>query len=111
MTNPTTPQGNSAPQENTPPSNGNAAPAQQAPQYQAPAQGQPQYVQPQYAQQAPAVEGNPVGWGILSFIIPIAGWILAGVWWNTKPKTARACLTCATVAFVLGMIRVITTIM
>lgn len=34
-------------------------------------------------------EDISVGYGILSFVVPIAGWILGGVWKNTYPMKAK----------------------
>lgn len=37
----------------------------------------------------PTMEDISVGYGILSFVIPIAGWILGGIWKKTNPLKAK----------------------
>lgn len=49
-------------------------------------------------------EGSAVGWGILSFIIPLVGLILFLVWKNEKPHTAKVCGICALVSFCLSIV-------
>lgn len=44
-----------------------------------------------------------IGWVVLSFFVPIAGWILCGQWNNTKPKTARFCGIAGTIGFILNL--------
>ncbi len=49
-------------------------------------------------------EGSAVGWGILSFLIPLVGLILFLVWKNEKPHTAKVCGICALVAFCANIV-------
>ena len=49
-------------------------------------------------------EGSAVGWGILSFMVPLVGIILSFAWNKTKPRTARTCLTCGLVSMGLNFI-------
>ncbi len=44
-------------------------------------------------------EGSAVGWGFLSFFIPIVGLVLFLVWKDEKPHTAKVCGICALVSF------------
>ncbi len=48
--------------------------------------------------------GSKVGWGILSFLIPLVGLILFCMWKNDKPATAKVCGSCALVSFILGIV-------
>lgn len=63
------------------------------------------YKQPisaQYVQTptAPVVSNEPanVGLNILSFLIPLVGFIMAAVYWNSKPNVAKGCLKWAIVS-------------
>lgn len=47
---------------------------------------------------------SPVGWCILSFLIPIVGWILYFSWRRTKPLKASAVCTWAWIGFVVNLI-------
>lgn len=49
-------------------------------------------------------EGSAVGWGILSFLIPLVGLILFLCWKNEKPHTAKVCGICALVGFCLNFV-------
>lgn len=49
-------------------------------------------------------EGSPVGWAILSFLIPLVGLILFITWKDSKPKTAKVCGIAALVGFVLNLL-------
>lgn len=52
-----------------------------------------------------------VGWGILAFLIPLAGWIMYFIWKVESPhKAAQAC-TIAWIGFVLNVILSISTAM
>ena len=42
------------------------------------------------------------GWGLLGFLIPIAGLVLFLVWNSSKPKTAKAVGIGALISVVLG---------
>ena len=54
---------------------------------------------------ADQTEDKPsVGLSILSFFIPLVGFILAGTNWSSKPKSAKRYLIVAIVSFVLSMI-------
>ncbi|MDO9629672.1 MAG: zinc ribbon domain-containing protein [Acholeplasmataceae bacterium] len=48
--------------------------------------------------------GSYVGWGILSFLLPLAGLILFLVWKDSKPKGAKICGTWALIGFVINLI-------
>ena len=52
---------------------------------------------------ADADNGSKVGWGILSFLIPLVGLILFIMWRSERPKTAKICGICALVSFALGV--------
>lgn len=45
---------------------------------------------------------SPIGWCILSFLIPLVGWILYFCWRNSKPKKASAVCTWAWIGFKIG---------
>lgn len=45
-----------------------------------------------------------IGWGILSFLIPLVGLILFLVWKDSKPKTAKLAGTCALASVILGVV-------
>ncbi|MCM1110108.1 MAG: FHA domain-containing protein [Clostridium sp.] len=47
---------------------------------------------------------SPVGWCILSFLIPLVGWILYFSWKSTKPQKASAVCTWAWIGFGLNVI-------
>lgn len=47
---------------------------------------------------------SPVGWCILSFLIPLVGWILYFSWRDTKPHKASAVCTWAWIGFVVNLI-------
>ena len=49
---------------------------------------------------ADADSGSKAGWGILSFLVPLAGLILFLIWKNERPKTAKICGICALVSFI-----------
>lgn len=48
--------------------------------------------------------GSKVGWGILSFLIPLVGLILFCVWRTERPKTAKVCGIAALVGFILNFV-------
>ncbi len=48
--------------------------------------------------------GSKVGWGILSFLIPVVGLILFCVWKKEKPAVAKVCGICALVSFIINVI-------
>ena len=45
-----------------------------------------------------------IGWGILAFLIPLAGWIMYFVWKSETPNRAKWAGGLATLSFVLGLI-------
>lgn len=47
--------------------------------------------------------GSKVGWGFLSFIIPLAGLILFCMWKKERPKTAKVCGIAALVGFICSI--------
>lgn len=47
---------------------------------------------------------SPVGWCIVSFLIPLVGWILYFNWRRTKPRKASAVCTWAWIGFVVNLI-------
>lgn len=49
-------------------------------------------------------DSSPIGWCILSFIIPLVGWILYFSWRRTKPRKASAVCTWAWIGFALNLI-------
>ena len=51
-----------------------------------------------------ADSGSKAGWGILSYLIPIAGLILFLMWKNERPKTAKICGICALVSVILSIV-------
>ena len=53
---------------------------------------------------ADADSGSKVGWGILSFLIPIVGLILFLVWKDERPQTAKICGICALVSFIISVV-------
>jgi len=48
--------------------------------------------------------GIEVGWGILAFIIPIAGWIMWGVWKDETPKRASQAAAIAWISFAINLV-------
>lgn len=48
--------------------------------------------------------GAKVGWGILSYLIPLVGLILFCVWKNERPAVAKVCGICALVSFILNIV-------
>jgi hypothetical protein len=71
-----------------------------SPEYQTYYQNQRQM--PMNNQQV-VVSGVQVGWVVLGFLVPFVGWILAGVWSNTKPDTAKACGIAGTIGFFINL--------
>jgi len=51
-----------------------------------------------------ADDGSKVGWGILSFLIPLVGLILFLSWKSERPRTAKVCGVCALVAVILEVV-------
>ncbi len=68
----------------------------------------PDMYQPiQNAQQSSYKEDKlGIGWGILAFIIPIAGWIMYFSWKDETPNRANSACILATISFVLNVISV-----
>lgn len=48
-----------------------------------------------------------IGWGILAFIIPLAGWIMYFVWKDETPKRASLAGTLGTISFVINIISIL----
>lgn len=53
---------------------------------------------------ADADNGSKVGWGFLSWFVPLAGLILFCVWRKERPKTAKVCGLCALIAFIVEIV-------
>ncbi len=51
-----------------------------------------------------AEDSLPVGYGILSFLIPLVGWILYFVWNDTRPNRAKQAGLLGCVGFVVNLI-------
>jgi len=49
-------------------------------------------------------DSGSIGFGILSFFIPLVGIILYFVWKNDRPKAAKSCLIGAASAFILAIL-------
>ncbi len=49
-------------------------------------------------------EQNVFWWGLLSLLVPVVGVVLFFVWNDTKPKTARTCMICGIISFILWFI-------
>lgn len=49
-------------------------------------------------------ESIGIGWGILAFLIPIAGWIMYFVWKDDTPKRASQASTIAWIGVILNLI-------
>lgn len=52
-------------------------------------------------------ESIGVGYGILAFLIPIAGWIMYFIWKDDSPKKASQANTIAWISFAINMIGVL----
>lgn len=65
---------------------------------------QPQYPPTQNSSANNDDNSSPIGWCILSFLIPLVGWILYFSWRRTKPRKASAVCTWAWIGFVLNII-------
>lgn len=52
-------------------------------------------------------ESIGVGYGILAFLIPIAGWIMYYIWKDDSPKKASQASTIAWISFAINMIGVL----
>ena len=55
-------------------------------------------------QGAKSDESIGVGWGILAFIIPIAGWIMYFIWKDDTPKRASQANVIAWIGFILNLL-------
>lgn len=53
---------------------------------------------------ADADNGSKVGWGFLSWFVPIAGLILFCIWRKERPKTAKVCGLCALISFLVNIV-------
>lgn len=61
-------------------------------------------VERQNSRNAEADNGSKVGWGFLSYFVPVAGLILFIVWRNERPKTSKVCGICALVATIVQVV-------
>ena len=52
-------------------------------------------------------DSSSIGFGILSFFIPLVGLILFFVWKADKPLKAKSCIIGAAIGFVLGLLSVL----
>lgn len=61
---------------------------------------------PQMSTTQTSTEDNPspIGWCILSFLIPLVGWILYFSWRRTKPRKASAVCTWAWIGFAVNLV-------
>jgi len=48
--------------------------------------------------------GSQIGWGILGFLIPLAGLILFLIWRDTKPDASKAAGIGAIIGFILNIV-------
>lgn len=55
------------------------------------------------ASELDADSGSKVGWGILSFLIPIVGLILYCMWKVERPQTAKVCGKCALASVIVSV--------
>lgn len=51
-----------------------------------------------------------VGWGILAFLVPIAGWIMWAVWKDDTPHRASQACTIAWISFIINMITILSSL-
>lgn len=56
---------------------------------------------------AEASGGAKVGWGFLSWFIPLVGLILFLTWRKERPDVAKVCGICALVSFILNFVVII----
>ena len=54
-----------------------------------------------------AVDNGGFGWGLLGFLVPIAGLVLFLMWNDERPKTAKALIKGAISSFIFGIVIVI----
>lgn len=52
-------------------------------------------------------DSGSIGWGILGFLIPLAGLILFLVWKNSKPRCAKVAGIGALISFCLALVNII----
>lgn len=52
-------------------------------------------------------DNNNIVWGLLSFFLPIVGFILAIVWWRERHSNAKVCLIWASVPVVLMVLAMV----
>lgn len=45
-----------------------------------------------------------IGLGIVSFIVPVFGWIYGGIRYSEHPKSSKTYITCGIVGFVLNLL-------
>lgn len=63
-----------------------------------------QQLQPAQNKNLWKINKHNIGWFILSFCIPIVGYILAIVWWKSQPNNARVSLSAAIASSILGLL-------
>jgi hypothetical protein len=85
-------------------------------QHQQPAyQSAPYHYQqpaPAPAPPAPPIQNDSlgIGWGILAFFIPIAGWIMYFVWRDETPKRAGNAGLLGTIGFVINILYILSSV-
>lgn len=67
-------------------------------------QPQPQLQQPVYYHNEYKEDKLGIGWGILAFLIPLAGWIMYFCWKDETPKRANAAGITGLVSFGIGLL-------
>ena len=62
-----------------------------------------------YSKQNPMKQNDTgvFGYGILSLLVPIAGFVFYLIWKEERPKTAKVSLVCAIVSFALQIILIL----
>jgi len=60
--------------------------------------------QPKLQSQQKASKGGAVGWGILSFFVPLIGLILFLVWRQERPRVSKVAGLAALIGFILNLI-------
>lgn len=68
---------------------------------------QPTHVYGRQIQASPQEDKLGIGWGILAFIIPIAGWIMYIAWKDETPKRASLAGALGTISFIINVISVL----
>jgi len=55
-------------------------------------------------------DGIGIGWGILAFFIPLAGWIMYFIWKDDTPRRASQANTIAWIGFILNILEFFATV-